>query len=126
VIRVWLVALLALVACSKAPRTSHEEAPVPRPIDAQVAPLDAPVIDAQVIDASVAVDAAVPPADAAMKKGPKLGKLGDVCARGARGNRDEGSVSRPVLTCGPGLQCCYPCGIPGCDSVCKKSCPRVP
>jgi hypothetical protein len=143
VIRVWSLAalaalalLVALVACSKAPRTSHEEAPVTppvtRPIDApamiDAAPSDAPaMIDARaMIDAPVVVDAAVPPADAAVKKGGKLGKLGDVCARGSRGNRDEGSVSRPVLTCGAGLRCCYPCGVPGCDSVCKKTCPRVP
>ena len=125
-IRVWLVALAALVACSKTPRTSHEEAPVTRPLDAPAMPAMPAMIDAAPLDAPVLVDAAVPPADAAVKMGPKLGKLGDVCARGSRGNRDEGSVSRPVLKCGPGLQCCYPCGIPGCDSVCKKACPRVP
>jgi hypothetical protein len=67
------------------------------------------------------------PGDAGTKSSPKLGKLGDVCARGSRGrDLDEPSISKPVLECEPGLMCCYPCGIPGCDSVCKKTCPAVP
>lgn len=32
------------------------------------------------------------------------------------------------LACGPALQCCYPCGIPGCKHVCMAvdSCPLIP
>ena len=127
-IRVWL--LVALVACSKTPRTSHEETPRPHDAQALVAPADAMLVDATVVDATVVdaatVDAAARP-DAAVKPRPKLGKLGDICAKGSRAmNLDEGPMSRPVVTCGPGLICCYPCGIQGCDSVCKKTCPAVP
>lgn len=33
--------------------------------------------------------------------------------------RDRSSDSgHEVATCAEGLECCYPCGIPGCDSVC--------
>jgi hypothetical protein len=127
---------------------SHEEAPRSHDAQMMVVPLDAPVVvplDAAVVvplDAPVVVplDAAVvapldarrvdaqPPVDAGVvKKQPKVGKLGDVCAKGSRSqDLDDGPTSRPVLTCGPGLMCCYPCGIPGCDSVCKKTCPAVP
>lgn len=91
---------------------------------------DAPLADAATdaaVDAMPA-DAAVPPADAAVKQGPKLGKLGDTCAYGmGRGNIEEMTRKRPPLPkCGPGLICCYPCGIQGCDSICKKTCPAVP
>lgn len=36
----------------------------------------------------------------------------------------EGDVCGDTVqaTCGPGLSCCYPCGIPGCDNVCTLSC----
>ncbi len=25
--------------------------------------------------------------------------------------------------CAQGLECCYPCGVDGCDSVCMRTCP---
>jgi hypothetical protein len=139
VIRVALIVSLVL-GCSKAPR-SHEDAPASRPLDAQsmaappvdAAPLIDGNVDTRVVDAG-RVDKPRPDAgtksslvDAGTKSSPKLGKLGDVCARGSRGrDLDEPSISKPVLECEPGLMCCYPCGIPGCDSVCKKTCPAVP
>ncbi len=52
---------------------------------------------------------------AADEMGP-MGKRGDVCQRGER-SRGAGA-SGPVYSCGPGLSCCYPCGIQGCDWVC--------
>ena len=70
-----------------------------------------------------------PRPDAGTKSAPKLGKLGDICAYGTRrrGPDDDGvGPSRPALQCEKGLICCYPCGIQGCDSVCKKTCPAVP
>ena len=37
---------------------------------------------------------------------------------GTRPDRSrEGAVARP---CAPGLRCCYPCGIPGCENKCIK------
>lgn len=39
---------------------------------------------------------------------PRGGGSGDPCGSSAE--------------CGPGLSCCYPCGIPGCMSVCEPSC----
>ena len=45
-----------------------------------------------------------------------LGKHGDVCSYGER--HPQGERLPAPAECGPGLQCCYPCGIQGCDSVC--------
>lgn len=48
------------------------------------------------------------------------GGPGAVCSCGERGARldgDEAAACEPV-TCAEGLVCGYPCGIPGCDSVC--------
>lgn len=46
--------------------------------------------------------------------------LNEVCRVGTRPDRSRrGVVARP---CAPGLRCCYPCGIPGCDSVCMRDC----
>lgn len=39
---------------------------------------------------------------------PRGGESGDPCSGSAE--------------CGPGLSCCYPCGIPGCMNVCEPSC----
>ena len=51
--------------------------------------------------------------------GTAAGNEGAVCAFG---DRHKGS-GEPVA-CGPGLNCCYPCGIDGCDSVCMRGeCP---
>jgi hypothetical protein len=47
----------------------------------------------------------------------KLGKHDAVCILGAR----SAEPGKKVLECGPGLQCCYACGIPGCDYVCHTS-----
>ena len=43
-----------------------------------------------------------------------VGKEGDVCHVG---RQHEGNAV--AVECGPGLNCCYPCGIDGCDSVCR-------
>ena len=43
---------------------------------------------------------------------------GQVCAYGAR----SAMVGKQAPKCPTGLQCCYPCGIDGCDSVCIKDC----
>ncbi|MCA9611037.1 MAG: hypothetical protein KC619_35830 [Myxococcales bacterium] len=32
------------------------------------------------------------------------------------------ACTAPGDTCGAGLSCCYPCGIPGCDNVCEPTC----
>ena len=45
---------------------------------------------------------------------PATGGEGAVCAVGKR-HKGEGSA----VECAPGLNCCYPCGIDGCDSVCQ-------
>lgn len=59
------------------------------------------------------------PAPAADTAKPATGKQGDVCAIG---REHEGSAV--AVTCGPGFNCCYPCGIDGCDSVCMAGeCP---
>lgn len=49
---------------------------------------------------------------------PAMGTQGAVCAIG-----DEHRGSGVAVACGPGLSCCYPCGIDGCDSVCMPECP---
>jgi hypothetical protein len=47
------------------------------------------------------------------------GKEGAVCAFG-----DQHKGSGEPVACAPGLNCCYPCGIDGCDSVCMRGdCP---
>lgn len=51
--------------------------------------------------------------DAAGTGGP-----GAICALGEQ-NTDPDAVA---VTCAEGLRCCYPCGIPGCDSVCMEDC----
>ena len=33
----------------------------------------------------------------------------------------ETEEGRQVAVCAEGLGCCYPCGIPGCDSVCHTA-----
>ena len=36
---------------------------------------------------------------------------------------EEGEVCEGTEEeCGPGLTCCYPCGVPGCESVCTPTC----
>lgn len=50
----------------------------------------------------------------------KLAREREVCAVGTRNQyRVYPVFARP---CAPGLQCCYPCGIPGCDSICMAAC----
>jgi hypothetical protein len=50
---------------------------------------------------------------------PATGKAGDVCAVG-----DQHVGEKIAVDCGPGFNCCYPCGIDGCDSVCMAGdCP---
>lgn len=50
--------------------------------------------------------------------GSAVGGPGTICALG---ERSQGS-DRQAHECNPGLTCCYPCGIPGCDSVCMADC----
>jgi hypothetical protein len=45
----------------------------------------------------------------------QVGNHGAVCAVGGRHRGDD---APKVVECTAGLQCCYPCGIDGCDSVC--------
>ena len=47
---------------------------------------------------------------------PALGTHNQVCRFGAR--RDPAIAGKVARTCGPGLFCCYPCGVQGCDFVC--------
>ena len=50
---------------------------------------------------------------------PAVGNEGAVCAIG---RQHQGSAV--AVECGPGFNCCYPCGIDGCDSVCMAGdCP---
>jgi hypothetical protein len=42
--------------------------------------------------------------------------------RGGEGDICVSEDGEPVATCGLGLQCCYPCGIAGCPSVCTVPC----
>jgi hypothetical protein len=46
------------------------------------------------------------------------GGEGAICAVGAQ-NQDPNAQA---VACAEGLECCYPCGIEGCDSVCMKDC----
>ena len=55
-----------------------------------------------------------PPGDS-----PTAGGPGSICAVGDQ--HPEGTTVTAVA-CADGLQCCYPCGIDGCDSVCMADC----
>jgi hypothetical protein len=59
-----------------------------------------------------------PPVPAPPRPAPSsdVARGGEVCRSGARSG---GGIDRP---CAPGLQCCYPCGVEGCDSVCMADC----
>ena len=43
------------------------------------------------------------------------GAPGPVAAHDEVCHAHDGSLDRP---CAAGLECCYPCGVDGCDSVC--------
>jgi hypothetical protein len=48
-------------------------------------------------------------------------KEGEACHLGERSAHQPGETEKP---CAEGLNCCYPCGIAGCDWVCRASaCP---
>lgn len=50
------------------------------------------------------------------------GELEGLC-RAPTGTLAEGeSCGDGLATCGAGLSCCYPCGIPGCTNVCEPTC----
>lgn len=68
---------------------------------------------------SPTVDNATSTGNATTGDKPGTGKEGDVCHLGR-----EHVGSAVAVDCGPGLSCCYPCGIDGCDSVCMTSCPE--
>lgn len=55
------------------------------------------------------------------------GSEGAVCGWG---NQHDGESLPEPDGCDPGLTCCYPCGIDGCDSVCEDvphgDCPELP
>lgn len=56
------------------------------------------------------------------------GTAGAVCGWGEE-HTDDRSLPAPG-ECQPGLTCCYPCGIEGCDDVCMDvhggGCPKIP
>jgi hypothetical protein len=104
----WIT--IVLVAGCHGPEPERAAPPTPT-ADAQR--LDAPTIDAAIVDASP--DAPAP--DAAIAKA-RTGKHNEVCRTGTRGPLRESKV---VVACGSGLQCCYPCGIAGCDWVCHTA-----
>ena len=99
-----------------APSAAPDAATAPSAAPDAAQPLPAPVVDAApppLIDAALPSDATT--------KSKRLGKHGDVCAVGTRHPRqsdDDPSAKVTPVECGPGLQCCYPCGIQGCDWVC--------
>jgi hypothetical protein len=109
------LALLVLVACGHDDLRAEEPAPSPaKPVDAAPVAADA----GPAIDAVAALDAALP-IDAG-KPAKRLGKHNEVCKTGMPRDRPlEGG--KVVLECGPGLQCCYPCGIAGCAWVCHTA-----
>jgi hypothetical protein len=47
------------------------------------------------------------------------GGEGAICRVGERHPPGE---QVEAVECASGMQCCYPCGIPGCDSVCMTDC----
>lgn len=50
-------------------------------------------------------------------------KQGQICRVGRRFLRGSGALNpHQARPCAPGLKCCYPCGVPGCNSVCLKDC----
>lgn len=136
--RPWVLGgFVCLVACrGGSPTAAPDGAREPGVVDASL--LDASVADASVdsaldvrdasadvLDAGARADAAdaraktvVVPSHALNKDDdegpPAVGKHGDVCQLG---EQRHGAPGR-VVSCGPGLQCCYPCGIQGCDWVC--------
>jgi hypothetical protein len=63
----------------------------------------------------LACSSAAPKSSTPNNDKPAVGKVGDVCDVGSR---HKDAAERPVVECGPGLNCCYPCGIDGCDSTC--------
>lgn len=116
-----LLLVFVLAACSSAPGPGPARDDVPlAPPPVAPAPRDPPPAPA---DAAVVVDAAAPPADAAparVRRPPRpRNNHGAICQLGERrrSSPDPGRLPR-VETCGPGLECCYPCGIQGCDWVC--------
>ncbi len=80
--------------------------------DVDLGLVDAATEDALVVDASAedagAEDAAVVE-DAGSEDAGAFLSLGDHCSGSA-------------IPCGPGLSCCYPCGIPGCMNECTVTC----
>jgi len=106
-----VLSLLFVVACASG-RTAP---PAKRGSDAAVA--GAHVIDAASIDAAP-VDA---PADAPIDAGPRLLHEGEVCRKGG----PRGALEKE-RACEHGLHCCHPCGIQGCDHICKRVCINAP
>ena len=50
-------------------------------------------------------------------------RQGQICRVGRRFLRGSGALNPHLARpCAPGLKCCYPCGVPGCNSVCLKDC----
>lgn len=109
--------LAALVAACSSP--AHSSDAVGSATPARTPPRDAANLADAAVDAGVLHDAGVPHdagvlVDAAPAK--KLGKHGAVCRWNVPHQRAGGGPA-PV-ECGPGLHCCYPCGIQGCDFTC--------
>jgi hypothetical protein len=94
--------LFSLAACG-GPRATSPGGGSAAPGDGSATPGDGSATDG---DGSTGGDAATP------------GGVGSVCALG----RLEPDREVVVGPCAEGLQCCYPCGIQGCDSVCMVDC----
>jgi hypothetical protein len=104
----WIT--IVLVAGCHGPEPERAAPPIPV---ADAPRPDAPSLDAAIADAPL--DAS--PVDAAIVDKRK-GKHNEVCRTGTRSPLGE---SRVVVACGSSLQCCYPCGIAGCDWVCHTA-----
>jgi hypothetical protein len=79
---------------------------------------------------STATSIAAPPEAGVARESLPIhdGTAGAVCYWGHE-RSDTSSLPTPA-ECQPGLTCCYPCGIDGCDDVCMDvhggGCPKIP
>ncbi|MBK9034886.1 MAG: hypothetical protein IPL61_27085 [Myxococcales bacterium] len=64
-------------------------------------------------------DPVAPPDEPGDPVAPGAGGEGTICRIGEGHPQGDQATATP---CADGLQCCYPCGIPGCDSVCMTDC----
>jgi hypothetical protein len=129
------VALASLHACTRASEPASSEPASSKPASSeQVVPdparIDEPAREPEPepepeLEPPSEVQAPPPdPAPGEEPAGPKPAakgaRRGAVCQTGTRPAIDEdGKTREPVRRdCQAGLQCCYPCGIAGCDWIC--------